>query len=60
MAYIQTSKTRKRNPHGRTVTLERPGVDGQIRVTDERGAERLHRESPGIWTDPKVSPKQPS
>lgn len=60
MAFIHTSKTRKRSPNGKTVTMQRPTVDGQIRVTDERGADRLMRENPDIWQDPKVSRVQPS
>lgn len=59
MAYIITSKTRKRSVNGKTVTMLRPGIDKQIRITDERGAERLHRENPGMWTEPKASPAQP-
>jgi len=56
MSYIITSKTRRRSPHGKTVTMEHKET-GEVRITDERGAEKKSR-YPG-WTDPVASPCQP-
>lgn len=55
MAYIHTSKTRRRSPHGKTVTIENH-LTGEIRVTDERAAEKKGNK-PG-WSEPTISPVQ--
>jgi len=60
MAYIQTSKTRRRSPNGRTVVIEHP-ESKDIRICDERYAERKHAKHPGSgWTEPReVGAKSP-
>lgn len=53
VAYIITSKTRRRSPHGRTVVIEHPET-GDTRICDERYAERKHAKHPGSgWTEPR-------
>lgn len=53
MAYIQTSKTRRRQPHGKTVVLQHAET-GDHRICDERYAEKKMRRSG--WSDPKSIP----
>jgi hypothetical protein len=53
MAYIITSKTRRRSPNGRTVVIEHP-YSGDTRICDERYAEQKHAKHPGSgWTEPR-------
>lgn len=54
MVYIHTSKTRRRRPNGKIVRLEQP--DGGTRIADERSAEKIHREKPGVFSEPAEIP----
>ncbi len=54
MAYIITSKTRRRSPHGRTVAMDHPET-GDTRICDERYAERKLRRNSG-WSEPRRIP----
>lgn len=53
MAYIITSKTRRRSPHGRTVVMDHKEA-GEKRICDERYAEQKHAKYPGSgWSEPR-------
>lgn len=60
MAYIQTSKTRRHFPNGRTVVIEHPETN-DVRICDERYADMKHAKHPGSgWTAPReVGQKAP-
>lgn len=53
MVYIQTSKTRKVSPHGRTVVIRNPD-NGDNRICDERYAEKIQGRNG--YEEPRVIP----
>lgn len=60
MVYIITSKTRRRQPNGKTVAMDHKET-GEVRICDERYAERKHARHPGSgWDEPRpVGSKSP-
>ena len=54
LMYIQTSKTRRNTPNGRTVVMDHSET-GEKRICDERYADRKHAKHPGSgWTEPRA------
>jgi|GEM_PF-6967449 len=54
MAYIHTSRTRKRTPANRQLIIEHPDA-GERRIVDPRQADKLLGNNHG-WSDPKPAP----
>jgi len=53
VAYIITSRTRRRSPNGRTVVMDHKET-GETRICDERYADRKHAQHPGSgWSEPR-------